>query len=275
MDNFLTIKEAVNKYIAGCEAKIRTSPAKLVLKAVLAGMMIALGAAGSSVASHNTAATGPARLLTGVVFPVGLMMVILTGAELFTGDCLMIMGTASKKHKPAQLFRVLALVYIGNFIGSLLVAWAVSASGQWDYSGGLLGAYTIKIALGKVTISMGKAVVSGILCNILVCAAVIMAMCAKDIAGKLLAAFFLIFLFVVSGYEHCVANMYYIAAGLFAKMNPAYVQAAAEQYGYAANALEGLNAVNFLIRNLLPVTVGNIVGGMACLGLPLWYTNRD
>lgn len=268
MDNFLTIKEAVNKYIAGCEAKIRTSPAKLVLKAVLAGMMIALGAAGSSVASHNTAATGPARLLTGVVFPVGLMMVILTGAELFTGDCLMIMGTASKKHKPAQLFRVLALVYIGNFIGSLLVAWAVSASGQWDYSGGLLGAYTIKIALGKVTISMGKAVVSGILCNILVCAAVIMAMCAKDIAGKLLAAFFLIFLFVVSG-------LYYIAAGLFAKMNPAYVQAATEQYGYAANALEGLNAVNFLIRNLLPVTVGNIVGGMACLGLPLWYTNRD
>ena len=101
MDNFLTIKEAVNKYIAGCEAKIRTSPAKLVLKAVLAGMMIALGAAGSSVASHNTAAAGPARLLTGVVFPVGLMMVILTGAELFTGDCLMIMGTASKKHKPA------------------------------------------------------------------------------------------------------------------------------------------------------------------------------
>lgn len=275
MENFLSIKEAVNKYIAGCEAKTSLSSQKLMIKALFAGMMIAMGAAASSVAAHAIGNVGLARLAAAVVFPVGLMMVILLGAELFTGDCLMIMGTASGKHSVNQLVKTLIIVYIGNFIGAAVLAMAISASGQLDYSGGLLGAYTIKVALGKATMSFGKAVVSGVLCNILVCAAVLMAICARDVTGKILASFFVIMLFVTAGFEHCVANMYYITAGLVAKMNPAYVQAAMAEYGYGTEQLSALNIQNFLIGNLLPVTIGNIIGGMLIIGIPLLYLNRE
>lgn len=275
MENFFSIKEVVDKYIDGCESKISTPPQKLFIKAVFAGMMIAMGAAASSVAAHAVSNVGLARLATAVVFPVGLMMVILLGAELFTGDCLMIMATASEKHSPMQLVKTLAIVFAGNFVGAVLTAIAVAASGQFDYSAGLLGAYTIKIAMGKATISFSRAVVSGVLCNILVCGAVLMALCAKDIAGKLMAVFFTIMLFVVAGFEHCVANMYYIAAGMIAAVNPDYVETAMIEYGYTAEQISALNWQNFLMGNLLPVTIGNIIGGMLFIGLPLLYLNRE
>lgn len=275
MDNFLSIKEAVNKYIDGCEGKISASPQKLFLKSIFAGMMIAMGAAASSVAAHAISNVGVARMAAALVFPVGLMMVILLGAELFTGDCLMIMATASQKHTPMQLVRTLVIVFAGNFVGAVLIAIAVAASGQLDYSTGLLGAYTIKVALGKATISFSRAIVSGILCNILVCSAVLMALCAKDIAGKLMAVFFTIMLFVVAGFEHCVANMYYIAAGMVAAVNPEYVEVAIQEYGYTAEQISMLNLQNFFVGNLLPVTIGNIIGGMLFIGLPLLYLNRE
>lgn len=275
MNNFYTMKEVTNLYIDGCHDKVAAPVMKIFIKAVLAGAMIALGAEGSSVAAHAVSNVGLARLTAAVVFPVGLMMVILTGAELFTGDCLIFMGAACKKHSVGQLIKMLVIVFLGNFLGAFLIAAGVAASGQLDYSAGLLGAYTIKIALGKATIPFGKAVVSGILCNILVCAAVVMAMCAKDISGKLLVSFFVILLFVTSGFEHCVANMYYISAGLLAALNPAYVQAAMTQYGYTAEQLAQLNVQGFLVTNLVPVTLGNIIGGMLCVGLPLVYLYHD
>lgn len=275
MNNFYSMKEVTDRYIDGCHDKVSTPVLKIFVKAILAGAMIALGAEGSSVAAHAIGNVGLARLTAAVVFPVGLMMVILVGAELFTGDCLIFMGAACKKHSVGQLIKMLVIVFLGNFLGALLIAAGVAASGQLDYSSGLLGAYTIKVALGKATIPFGKAVVSGILCNILVCAAVVMAMCAKDIAGKLLVSFFVILLFVTSGFEHCVANMYYVSAGLFAALNPDYVQVAMTQYGYTAEQLAGLNIPNFLITNLVPVTLGNIIGGMLCVGLPLVYLYHD
>lgn len=275
MNNFYSMKEVTDRYIDGCHDKVSAPVLKIFVKAILAGAMIALGAEGSSVAAHAIGNVGLARLTAAVVFPVGLMMVILVGAELFTGDCLIFMGAACKKHSVGQLIKMLVIVFLGNFLGALLIAAGVAASGQLDYSSGLLGAYTIKVALGKATIPFGKAVVSGILCNILVCAAVVMAMCAKDIAGKLLVSFFVILLFVTSGFEHCVANMYYVSAGLFAALNPDYVQVAMTQYGYTAEQLAGLNIPNFLITNLVPVTLGNIIGGMLCVGLPLVYLYHD
>ena len=102
-----------------------------------------------------------------------------------------------------------------------------------------------------------------------------MAICSKDIVGKLFVSFFVIMLFVVCGFEHCVANMYYITAGLLCKLNPAYVQMAMEQYGYTADQLAALNVGSFLVGNLLPVTIGNMIGGMVTLGLPLWYVNKE
>ena len=146
----------------------------------------------------------------------------------------------------------------------------VNASTQYNYTGGLLGAFTIKVAMGKLGMSFSSAFISGILCNFFVCIAVLMAAAAKDIAGKVWAIFFPIMAFVVSGYEHCVANMYYVPAGIFAAANPAYAEAAVSAYGYTAGQMASLNWANFLVKNLVPVTLGNIVGGMVFVGLPLY-----
>jgi len=250
------------------------STGRLIGKAILAGLMIGMGAGMSSVAAHTVADVGLARLLAGVVFPVGLMMVILMGAELFTGDCLFSMSLFDRKEKFWSFAKLLIFVYLGNFLGAGLVALLLSASGQWDYSSGMLGAYTIKVALGKVNISFIEAIISGILCNILVCAAVIMAGCAKDVTGKLLCCFFVIMMFVVGGFEHCVANMYYITAGLLAKLDPEYVALAMNTYGFSEEYIASLNIFNFLVTNLIPVTIGNIIGGVACVGAPIYYLNR-
>lgn len=273
MEGFLTIREAIDKYIAGCQAKVEMSKENLIVKSILAGALIGMGAAASSVAAHTIADVGVARLAAAVVFPVGLMMVILLGAELFTGDCLMAMSVSDGKQSMKEVIRVLVSVYFGNFIGAGVLALLIATSGQLNYSGGMLGAYTIKVAMGKVNISFVEGITSGVLCNILVCAAVLMALCAKDVTGKLIAVFFTIMLFVTAGFEHCVANMYYITAGLLAKLNPTYASLAMEQYGCGLEQLGELSVSHFLFNNLVPVTIGNIIGGIVFLGLPLYYMN--
>ena len=268
--NILLPQQIVSANINAAKGKTQLSPMRLILLGILAGMFIACGASASSVAMHAISNVGVARLVAGAVFPVGLMMIVFVGGELFTGDCLMIMGCMHKKYSAWNMIRVLVVVFVTNFVGAALMAWMVNASTQFNYSSGLLGAFTIKVAMGKLSLSFGSAFISGILCNIFVCMAVLMAASAKDIAGKVWAIFFPILAFVVSGYEHCVANMYYIPAGIFAASNEAYVQAAQSAYGYTAAQLEALNWGNFLVSNLLPVTLGNIVGGMLFVGLPLY-----
>ena len=273
MEGYLSAKESVEKYIEGSRTKFQSSFLQLFSKAIMAGAMIAFGAAASSVAAHTVSDVGLARLAAAVVFPVGLMMVILLGAELFTGDCMIAMSVMDGKQKLGDLIRVLFVVYLGNFVGATLLAGGIVLSGQLDYTAGMLGAYTIKVAIGKTNISFEQGIVSGILCNILVCAAVLMAGCAKDITGKLMASFFTIMLFVTAGFEHCVANMYYITAGLLAKSNSEYVRLAMETYGYSQNTLDGLNVTNFLVTNLVPVTIGNILGGVLFLAVPMYCLN--
>ena len=243
---------------------------RIILLGIFAGMFIACGASASSVAMHAVANVGLARLVAGCVFPIGLMMIVFVGGELFTGDCLMIMGCMHKEFSVWKMIKVLIVVWISNLIGSVLFAAMVNASTQYNFTSGLLGAFTIKVAMGKLGMTFGVAFISGILCNFFVCIAVLMAAAAKDIAGKVWAIFFPIMAFVVSGYEHCVANMYYIPAGIFAAGNEAYVQKAMEAYSYTAEQLEALTWGNMLIANLLPVTLGNIVGGMVFVGLPLY-----
>lgn len=248
---------------------------RMILLGIFAGMFIAGGASSSSLAMHAISNVGLARFVAGAIFPVGLMMIVFVGGELFTGDCLMIMGCVHGKFSAVKMIKVLVVVYLSNFVGSVLFAELVNLSGQYSYSGGLLGAFTIKVAMGKVSLSFGAAFASGILCNIFVCMAVLMAMAAKDISGKVWAIFFPILAFVVSGYEHCVANMYYIPAGIFAKANPAYAALAMETYGYTTLQLESLNWVTFTVKNLVPVTLGNIVGGMVFVGLPLYLIHAQ
>ena len=247
----------------------------MILLGIFAGIFIAGGASASSLAMHAISNVGLARLVAGAIFPVGLMMIVLVGGELFTGDCLMIMGCVHGRFSAAKMIKVLLVVYLSNFLGSVLFAELVNLSGQYNYTNGLLGAFTIKVAMGKVNLSFGAAFASGILCNIFVCMAVLMAMAAKDISGKIWAIFFPILAFVVSGYEHCVANMYYIPAGIFAKANSTYAALAMESYGYTTLQLEGLNWVNFVVKNLIPVTLGNIVGGMVFVGLPLYLIHAQ
>lgn len=275
MDGFLSINEAAEKYIEDSQSKIQANWFKTLIKAIMAGAMISFGAAISSVAAHSITNVGLARLSAAVVFPVGLMMVIVFGAELFTGDCLVAMSVFGKRVKLSGFIKLLLLVLVGNFLGALLITALTYMSGQLDYSSGLLGAYTIKVALGKVNISFAEGIVSGVLCNILVCVAVLMALCAKDITGKLLVCFFVIMLFVTGGFEHCVANMYYISAGLFSLNNPHYVQLAISEYGFSADYINTLTVSGFMIKNLLPVTIGNIIGGSIFVGLPVFYLNCD
>lgn len=268
--NYILPQQIVSANIAAAKGKTEIPLLRMILLGIFAGMFIACGASASSVAMHAISNVGLARLTAGVIFPVGLMMIVFVGGELFTGDCLMIMGCMHKKFDLWNMVRVLIVVFFSNFLGAVLFAALVNASGQFTYTNDLLGAFTIKVAIGKVNLSFGTAFVSGILCNIFVCIAVLMAAAAKDIAGKVLAIFFPIMAFVVSGYEHCVANMYYIPAGIFAASSEAYIKAAESAYGYTAAQLESLTWINFLIRNLLPVTLGNIVGGMIFVGLPLY-----
>ena len=248
---------------------------RMILLGIFAGMFIAGGASASSLAMHAISNVGLARLVAGAIFPVGLMMIVLVGGELFTGDCLMIMGCVHGKFSAAKMIKVLVVVYLSNFVGSVLFAELVNLSGQYSYTNGLLGAFTIKVAMGKVNLSFGAAFSSGLLCNIFVCMAVLMAAAAKDISGKIWAIFFPILTFIVSGYEHCVANMYYIPAGIFAASNEAYVARAMEAYGYTAAQLADLNWINLVVKNLIPVTLGNIVGGMIFVGLPLYLIHSQ
>ena len=268
--NIFVPQQIVSANIRAAAGKTEIPGLRLMLLGIFAGMFIACGASASSAAMHAVSNVGLARLVAGCIFPVGLMMIVFVGGELFTGDCLMIMGCIHGKFSVWSMIKVLILVFVSNFVGSALFAYLVSVSTQYNFTGGLLGAFTIKVAMGKVSMSFGAAFVSGILCNFFVCIAVLMAAAAKDVAGKVWAIFFPIMAFVVSGYEHCVANMYYIPAGIFAAANEAYVRTAMEAYGYTAQQLSALNWGNMLVNNLLPVTLGNIVGGMVFVGLPLY-----
>jgi formate/nitrite transporter len=203
------------------------------------------------------------------------MMIVFVGGELFTGDCMMIGGVLSKKYSVPAMVRTLVVVYFSNMVGAVIISTLVYYSGLLDYTNGALGAYTIKVAYGKVTITPFKAICSGILCNILVCIAVLMATAAKDIAGKVWAIFFPICAFVIGGWEHCVANMFYIPAGILASMNDTYVAKADELYGITAEQISSNLNIGGFISNLIPVTIGNILGGMVFVALPLWAIHKS
>ena len=270
---FQTITEVIEQNIQNGIKKTKLTTKKLILLGIAAGFFIGIGAEASSLAMHGISNVGLARTVAGAVFPIGLMLIVLLGGELFTGNCLISMAVYDKKAKLKGMIRNLIIVYISNFIGASLMAWMINNCGQLNFSDGGAGAFTIKVALGKVGIDPMQAIVSGILCNVLVCLAIFMAATAKDVAGKCIAIFFPIFVFVISGFEHCVANMYYIPAGIFAAHNPLYAAKATELYGITAEQLSGLN-FGTMFSNLIPVTIGNIIGGMVFVGLLYWYLYR-
>lgn len=265
--------EIANNNIKSGITKANLPLVKMILLGIMAGAFIALGGVASNVAVHNITDVGIARTLAGAIFPVGLMLVVFTGSELFTGNCLMLTAVLDKKIKALQVIRNLFVVYFSNLIGALIIDVLVFYSGQFNYSSGGLGAYTIKVALAKTTIEPGTAIVSGILCNILVCLAIIMAGAAKDVTGKILAIFFPIWAFVIGGFEHCVANMFYIPAGMLAATNSDYVEAAGKLYNITPEQCSALTHFNG-IESFLFVTIGNIIGGMVCVALIYYMAHK-
>lgn len=271
-NSFYTPSEVIKSNIKSAVAKANLPLAKMILLGMMAGAFIAFGGAASSVAAHGVADVGLARSIAGAIFPVGLMLVVFTGSELFTGNSLMIMAVIDKKITLLKMIRNLVVVYFANFVGALIIDVLVFLSGQFDFSGGGLGAYTIKVALAKTSIAPVTAVISGILCNILVCLAIVLAGTAKDSIGRIFGIFFPIAAFVVCGFEHCVANMFYIPAGMLAATNTAYVQKAQELYGITAQQCSSLT--HFAgTESLLFVTIGNIIGGVLFVGVVLYMVH--
>lgn len=258
--------EIAQKYAGIGAAKAKRSTVLLILLGILAGALIALGSAATNTAVYGIQEVWTARMICGLLFPFGLGMVVIMGAELFTGNCLIAISVLDRRCTVGQMTRSLVIVYLANLVGSLLVSVGCAWFGQLNYSGGALAVYTMKVAAGKCALPFQNAVVLGFLCNLLVCLGVLMALAAKDVPGKIMGAFLPVAYFVLCGFEHCVANMYYIPAGLMAKAVPAYAQLAAE----SGLDLSALTVSNFVLKNLVPVTIGNILGGVF-LGWLMWF----
>lgn len=269
MGKFLSPKETAEVFDGISVGKANNSISNLFILGILAGLFIAFGGFAAQIISHSIENPGLAKFASGAVFPVGLMLVVIAGAELFTGNNLIVIGYMDKKITLGQLLRNWIIVYVGNFVGSIFLAFMINQSGLFNTTGGLLGATAIKAAIGKVSLPFVQALIRGILCNIIVVLAVWMAIAAKDIASKILAIWFPIMLFVMSGFEHSIANMYFIPAGIFASSNTYYLKA-------GKITTESLNTLNVrgLLANLIPVTIGNIIGGAMIIGLSYWYVYR-
>jgi len=277
-DKKMLLPAEIAEYTIQAGIKKANTPNKKVLaSAFLAGAYIAFGALGSVAAAYNLLANpatyGLGKMVAGLMFPAGLIFVLIAGADLFTGNILITLAALTKQVTWKQTFKNWALVWIGNLIGASLVAWMVSLSGVFDWSHGLYGGVIVKTAIGKVGITWTSAIVSGMLCNWIVCATVWMTYGAKDVTGKVLSGFMGIFLFVCTGFEHSVANMGYLFAGLFSKANPEFLEAA-HKTSIDASVI---NIPNIFMNNLLPVTIGNILGGAIFVAGTYYflYINKD
>ena len=249
-------------------AKANFRKSKTFVLAIAAGALIAFGAQVSLNVMTGTEAVswGFAKLIGAMVFSTGLMMVVLTGAELFTGNVMMTFSVIEKKTSLAKLLRNWTIVYTGNFVGSVLLATIIYFTGCSHNSHEALGVLGLTTAYTKVNLTFVEAFTRGILCNWLVCLAIWMASSSRHVIGKIFAIFFPITTFVASGYEHSIANMYFISNGLFLKATPAIAAAS----GFTPEQLATLNIKSFLLGNLLPVTLGNMVGAFVFVVLLFW-----
>lgn len=269
--NYLTPGEIAETTIQTGMKKVKLIWLHQLLLGILAGAFIAFAAEGSNMAAFNLFAKpetyGLGKVLAGAIFGTGLMLVVLAGGELFTGNTLIVMGILDGKVKIREMLKNWFFVYLGNLIGSLLIAHMMVQSGLLNSGANVLGGVTIKIASYKVGLTFMQAFYLGIMCNWLVCLAVWLAYGAKDMVGKIFGIFFPIWLFITSGFEHSIANMYYIPAGIMAKANPAWAEAS----HLTAEQLANLNWSTFVVNNLIPVTLGNIIGGSMFVGGIYWF----
>ena len=235
---------------------------------VLAGAFIALGAIfATTVAAGGSALPyGVVRLLAGLVFTLGLILVVVAGAELFTGNNLIVMAWANRRVSSLRLLGNWTIVWVGNFVGAFATAVIVYVSKQYTFGGGAVGETALSIASAKTSLGFVQAVALGMLCNALVCLAVWLTYSAHTTTDKILAVIPPIAAFVAAGFEHSVANMYFISIGLLIKADDTFVSSL-----NPAPDLSGLTWESFLADNLLPVTIGNIIGGAVMVGAVYWF----
>ncbi len=257
--------EVLQMYVEIGEKKVSRTFLKTLILAIFGGLFIGLGGAVTNTGGHSIANVSAARVIFGLLFPFGLVMVMLLGAELFTGNCMIPISVLEKRATLSGMLHNWIIVYIGNLIGAVVLAAGCAFFGQLNFSAGGLAVFTVKVAAGKCVFPFASAFVLGFFCNILVCAGVLCSLSATDTTGRILGAYIPVAFFVICGFEHCVANMYYIAAGLFAMDIPKYAALVKE----AGMDTTMLTWSNFFIKNLLPVTLGNILGGMT-IAVGLW-----
>ncbi|MBI2378977.1 MAG: formate/nitrite transporter family protein [Deltaproteobacteria bacterium] len=250
-----TPAEMAERVEAGGVAKAALDFWRTLALAVLAGAFIGLGAMASTIAATETGlGYGPTRLLAGLVFSLGLVLVLVGGAELFTGNALIVMAWAERRVRSSALLRNWAIVYAGNFLGALVTAVGVHFSGIHALGSGKVAQTALAIATTKASLGFGEALLRGVFCNALVCLAVWLGFSARTTTDKVLCVVFPITAFVAAGFEHSIANMYFIPVGML-------LQGPGGQITWNA----------FLVGNLLPVTFGNIAGGSLMVGLVYWF----
>lgn len=256
---FLTPTETIQAIVQNGKRVMSQCRRRTFLLSLLAGFYIAFGAQLSTVVTQDAAAhigSGLSRLMAGMVFSSGLMLVIVCGAELFTGNSLLVSSALDGEISWAKLLENWGIVLTGNLLGALFMAWLLYESELWK--NGTVAHHAAAVAAAKCNLSPWVAFVRGLLCNWLVCLAVFMATAARDITGKLFSCLVPITAFVASGFEHNVANLYFIPVGLFL------------QHGGVISD-PALTFERFLVGNILPVTLGNIVGGVLFVACAYWY----
>ncbi|MBJ6725563.1 formate/nitrite transporter family protein [Geomesophilobacter sediminis] len=259
--HYLKPDEAVQAIVEnGRRVSTQRRSVTLILS-LLAGFYIAFGAQLATVVTQDAAAfvgRGVASFLGGSVFSIGLVLVVVCGAELFTGNSLLASCALEGEITWGKLGENWVIVILGNLAGSLFFAWLMFESHLWE--NGNLAEHSIAIAARKCQLPFGVALIRGILCNWLVCLAVFMATAARDIAGKIFSCYLPIMAFVTSGFEHSVANMYFIPTGLL-------IAAQTDR------TIPGLTWSNFFLGNIVPVTLGNILGGVVFVAFSYWFVH--
>lgn len=250
-------KQIAENYVETGRKKAELPVSHMLILGFFAGMFIALAGAGASVASAAMTNASASRIASALVFPAGLALVVCTGAELFTGNCLMMISALQKRISVGGLFKNLLFVYLGNLIGAIFVAILFVYGHIPSLYGGDLAQVLLNTAVSKVTLTLPEMLCRAVLCNVLVCIAVWAAMSSEQVSGKILALYPPVAIFILCGFEHCIANMFYIPAGLMIM----------GEYGLAA---EGLTIGNFILNNLIPATIGNMIGGMLVIGGGYW-----
>ena len=251
-----TPAEMAERGEAGGAAKARLDFGRTFALGVLAGAFIGLGALFSTVVGTETGlGYGPTRLLMGLAFALGLILVVVGGAELFTGNNLIVMAWAERRVTTFALLRNWVIVYAGNFAGAAATAFGVHLSGIHSLGSGKVGQTALAIAVTKVSLTWGQAFFRGVFCNALVCLAVWLSFSARSTTDKILCIIFPITAFVATGFEHSIANMYFVPVGLLME----------------GGAGGSITWSAFVLRNLVPVTLGNVVGGGAMVGLVYWF----